>query len=784
MSAVDVVDDEAARMRRPADVGLVVALGLALALLLVVGVTAPGTSHGANADLARSVHHLPTAFTRILTYIGSVGLLAMPIGYMIELLTRREPRRLAEAVAAGVVALGACTALGVAVHSAPHSALYKSLASPHRASITVLDNYLAAIVAFAALGGIAHRRLWRNAYAAAVLLYLAAALAASQATVLALTISYLIGAFVGVGIRLVLGSVDDRPGAAAIAAALAEHGPRLLSLVRAPSDGANRQYVATTPAGRLDVLVLDRVNLPSGSLYRAYRVLRVRPEVARAPAFSLERAAERRTLLSMCVERAGAPVPRIVRGVPCGPNAIALAFESTAATPVGDLADEPDTEALLQLWRQLAEMHSRRVTHGGLTVGNLLVAADGAFRLRSPIDGTAFASSLRIRLDRADLLVTTAQLIGPEAAVHMARGVIGTDGLTETRRVLQPIAVNRANRLALRHDKTLLSGLRDAIDDRLKDAVPPSEDLERVRPRTILTIVGLIVAGYLLLGQLGSVDLATVFRNVKWRWLPVVVAFSALTYVAAALSLTGLVRERLNLAHTVWVQLAASFIGFVTPPAVGGAATNVRYLQKAGLPAAGAATSVAVNQVVNAGTHVVLLVLVAAATGSSTHNRLPIPGWAFIALGLVAVAAMILFAIPACRRWLLAKIMPTVHEAWPRLLDMVSRPTKLVMSIGGTLLLTAAYVGALLTATYALGASISIGTAALVYLIGSAIGSASPTPGGLGAVEAALSAGLAASGIPGATAVSAVLLFRLATFWFPVPAGWLTMSILQRRGVL
>ena len=59
-----------------------------------------------------------------------------------------------------------------------------------------------------------------------------------------------------------------------------------------------------------------------------------------------------------------------------------------------------------------------------------------------------------------------------------------------------------------------------------------------------------------------------------------------------------------------------------------------------------------------------------------------------------------------------------------------------------------------------------------------------PTPGGLGAVEAALSAGLTAAGLPGAAAVSAVLLFRLLTFWLPVPAGWGALSYLQRHGAL
>jgi glycosyltransferase 2 family protein len=55
-----------------------------------------------------------------------------------------------------------------------------------------------------------------------------------------------------------------------------------------------------------------------------------------------------------------------------------------------------------------------------------------------------------------------------------------------------------------------------------------------------------------------------------------------------------------------------------------------------------------------------------------------------------------------------------------------------------------------------------------------------PTPGGLGAIETLLSAGLIGIGIPNGPAVSAVLLYRLATYWLPVPPGWLSWRLLQR----
>jgi undecaprenyl-diphosphatase len=70
---------------------------------------------------------------------------------------------------------------------------------------------------------------------------------------------------------------------------------------------------------------------------------------------------------------------------------------------------------------------------------------------------------------------------------------------------------------------------------------------------------------------------------------------------------------------------------------------------------------------------------------------------------------------------------------------------------------------------------------AAVYMGAAAIAAAAPSPGGLGAIEAALIAGLTGVGMQAGPAVSAVLLYRLATYWLPVAPGWLAWRVLQRR---
>ncbi len=71
-----------------------------------------------------------------------------------------------------------------------------------------------------------------------------------------------------------------------------------------------------------------------------------------------------------------------------------------------------------------------------------------------------------------------------------------------------------------------------------------------------------------------------------------------------------------------------------------------------------------------------------------------------------------------------------------------------------------------------------------MYLGSSIIAAAAPTPGGLGAMEAALVAGFTGIGMDGAIAVATVLSYRLATYWLPILPGWISFQLLERRNYI
>jgi len=168
-----------------------------------------------------------------------------------------------------------------------------------------------------------------------------------------------------------------------------------------------------------------------------------------------------------------------------------------------------------------------------------------------------------------------------------------------------------------------------------------------------------------------------------------------------------------------------------------------------------------------------------------TRSGRPLARHTDVLLAVAALAALIvvLALVPRTRRLLLRTVVPRVKGLVPKLLQALSQPARLAVSAGSSLLLNVGYITAFMASLSAVGAHPPILATAVVYMVAGFVGAATPTPGGLGGVEAALVAGLAGIGIPAAHAIAAVV-FRFATFWLPIPIGWLSYQGLQRSGTL
>jgi undecaprenyl-diphosphatase len=393
------------------------------------------------------------------------------------------------------------------------------------------------------------------------------------------------------------------------------------------------------------------------------------------------------------------------------------------------------------------------------------------------------ASQRQLDLDMAELLASLAALAGDNRAVSAAAGVLGGPGVAPAVPLLQPLALSAATRRAIAGHDGLLARTRSAAAAASGQEAQDLARVQRVRPRTLLAIAAAAGAFYYLLPQLANVGSSwRAMQSAHWIWLPVVIACSVLTYLASAISLQGSVTVRLALWPTVLTQGASSFINRVSPANVGGMALNVRYLQKSGVEPSAGVAAVGVNALAGALVHAVLLVIFFswAGRGLGQAFKLPSSSKLLVILAVVAAVIGIVIATRQGRRFAARKLLPGLRSSLASLRRVARSPVKLALLLGGSALVTLAYIGGLVASVEAFGGGASITQIGAVYMGSSLIAAASPTPGGLGAIEALLVAGLTGIGISPGAAVSAVLTYRLATYWLPVLPGWLSWRLLQR----
>ncbi|MFJ9126381.1 lysylphosphatidylglycerol synthase domain-containing protein [Streptomyces sp. NPDC102340] len=514
--------------------------------------------------------------------------------------------------------------------------------------------------------------------------------------------------------------------------------------------------------------------------------------------------------------------------------------------------EEITDELMRDTWHQVQALQSRRIAHRRLAGDAILVDRSGTVVLTDLRGGEIAAGDLVLRMDIAQLLTTLGLRAGAERTVASAVGVLGPDTIADCLPLLQPIALTRTTRATLRKlgreraqrereavleasskakqarieettdgdtgkaavraekksEKAERQAEKRALDEALDEAreedlltqirhqvlrirpqapVEPAR-LERIRPRTLISFIAGAIGAYFLLSQLTHIDFGAIVGEAEWGWVGLAVLFSALSYVAAAMSLLGFVPERVPFMRAVAAQVAGSFVKIVAPAAVGGVALNTRFLQRAGVRPGLAVASVGASQLFGMGSHILLLLTFGYLTGTEKTPSLSPSRTVIAGLLTVAVLVLVVTSIPFLRKFVVTRVRSLFAGVVPRMLDVLQRPRKLLTGIGGMLLLTACFVMCLDASIRAFGdettTTISLASVAVVFLAGNALGSAAPTPGGVGAVEATLTVGLIAVGLPKEVAAPAVLLYRLLTLWLPVLPGWLFFNHLTRKGAL
>jgi uncharacterized membrane protein YbhN (UPF0104 family)/tRNA A-37 threonylcarbamoyl transferase component Bud32 len=594
------------------------------------------------------------------------------------------------------------------------------------------------------------------------------------------------GAAIGAAVGLVAGTPGRAPTAAAVRAGLERVGLRVEDVEPVSVDArASVPWRARLASGR-DVFVKTRSaeERSADLLFRIWRVIRLRGTHDGLPDASLRRAVEHEAFVASRATTVGVRTPKLL-AIGRLDDGVFAAYEAIPGQTIDDLGDAVTPAQLRSVWSMSQAMHRAGMAHRDLRVANLLVDGDGEVWIVDFGFAQVAASEAQQLHDVVELVASTASVVGVPAAVEAAVEVLGPGALAEALPYVQPDAVCHATRRAL--GRSGFEELHRALVEATGAPEPDAPKLVRVRPKTLLTIAALGIAGWVLLPQViqqGALwgEVARADRG----WVLAVLAAAALSYVGAALGLMGAAPGPVPFLPAFASQVASSFTNRITPASVGGLAVNTRFLARTGHGTAASATAVGLSATAGGVVHVILTVFALAWAGSAGIGDLTLPQPRLLALtgGVVAALVGVGLAVPVSRRFLVDRLSDPLANSLRAVRDVARSPRKLVLLVGGSTLVTVANLAALALALLALGAPVAVSTVAVIYLAGAAVGSAAPTPGGLGALEAALVGGLVAASVDQPTALGAVLLFRLATFWLPILPGWLCFAGLQRRGWL
>jgi undecaprenyl-diphosphatase len=775
------------RYRHPGDVIRLISAAFLLAVSLAVSAAAFHWLLGPAASVPGGLG--PAG--RVITGLVQVTCLAAAVVLVAATLRRRRFRLLGGLAAGAAVAAGVATGifalLGAERPAAltVHQARGSWLASAVFPTPALLASAAAVVVAAAPWLS----RPWRRAAWLTLLLAAVARILAGVALPMEMILALATGVTVGAAVLVTFGVPDRRIGPAGIAAALRDAGLPVESVRPAEVESkGSRPFAAVTADGRrLFVKALGSDQRDADLLYRAYRAVRLRNVGDTRPAASLFHAIEHQALVGLMAERAGVSAPGVDRVVRAGDTALLVMPWvdgcSLDRLPAGRIGDD----LLARLWAEVDKLHRAGIAHRSLRAANVMAGPAGQPTIVDFSFSELDATPRQMDLDVAELLASLAVLAGEDRVVSAAAGVLGAARLARAVPLLQPLALSAATRRAVAGHDGLLTRTRAAAAAASGQEPPELARVRRVRLRTLLAIAALAGAFYYLLPELAQVGSSWhALQAAHWIWLPVVIAFSALTYLASAISLLGSVTVRLPFWSTVLTQGASSFINRVSPANVGGMALNVRFLQKCGVEPSAGVAGVGVNALAGAIVHAVLLVIFFswAGRGLGRAFKLPSSSKLLVILAVLAAVVGLILITRQGRRFAARKLLPSLKSSLASLGRVARSPVRLTLLFGGSALVTLSYIGAVAASVAAFGASASIAQVGAVYLVASLIAAASPTPGGLGAIEAATIAGLTGLGISSGAAVSAVLTYRLATYWLPVLPGWYSWRLLQRMDYL
>src|SRR5580693_103642 len=536
---------------------------------------------------------------------------------------------------------------------------------------------------------------------------------------------------------------------------------------------------------RLTIAVYGRDAAGGRLLTKAGRFLLYRDS---GPTLTLTRLqqVQREAFFALRAGQAGVAVPELVEAGTAGPSKDAVLVYRLPSAIFLDEArpDDVGDGALDDIYRQLLILRKARIAHGAISGDALLIDPAGQTAVLADFRNAIGSASVdQLDQDLAGALAATAVTVGAERAGDAAARCLAPEVLAGALRHLHKPSLDPAIGRRLRSNSGLLDEVRQQAARSASIELPELAQPRRVSWPTLILIIGTLIGGWALIGVL--IDVSKSFDTVigaDWLWVVMALVLAQLAYVASGVEGIGSVAGPLPFGRAVAVEFANAFSALAGGTAAV-FATRVRFFQRQGYDSTVALSSGAIMATSSwIAIAVLFLVSLPFGWGNINFEVTPESGgdsklvWIILAVVVaVAVAVGLLLAVPRLRRLAADKLRPKARDIWGNLKQVASSPHKLVLLVGGSFAQELLVVMALSVSLRAFGDHLNLPTLYLVVFLAGIIGGISPSPGGMGVVEAGMILGLTAAG---------VFIQRLFTSYLPPIWGWITLVWMRKREYL
>jgi len=243
--------------------------------------------------------------------------------------------------------------------------------------------------------------------------------------------------------------------------------------------------------------------------------------------------------------------------------------------------------------------------------------------------------------------------------------------------------------------------------------------------------------------------------------------------------------KRIKLKTTMLAHLAGAGPGRIIPGGIGNLSISAIHLKKAGLTIEQGIGVVITNNIFGLLSNILLLIGVLTLR-PETYDIITMN---VSSEQLIITFSLLVTAIVGLQ-WLLHargtrnEVLKTMTQWRMVMRHFLHQPYKVLSVLIIGLLISLIHTFMLDLSAYALGVPLGITDALVALSFGVVVGSVLPTPGGIGGVEAGITAALVVFNYDVATATSIAVLFRVATYWQPLIPGTLSYLYLRERKLL